>query len=435
MTEEPTLARRLGPVSLTLYGVGVIVGAGIYVLVGEVAAEVGREVWLAFLLAAVAAVPTGLSYASLASRYPRSAGEAVFVERASAQPWLAFVVGYLVLASGVASTAAVSHGFASYLGALVELDDASRPVVLALFLAALSLVNHAGMRESMWVNGICTVASLGALALLVAAAAPRLPAVPGGELAIPSGGHGLLAGAGLAFYAFIGFEDICNVAEEVRVPERNVPRAILVALGLVSVVYVLVGLTVIAVATPAELAASDVPLVLVAERLFPGWPTGWLSAVALFAVANTALFNLIMGSRILYGMAQQGWVPKGLARVHPRRRTPTRAVWLVFALALAAALTGFLRVLAESTNVIILVVFFAVNASLLGVKLRKVPSETEASFEVPAIVPAVGVLITGYLVTRFSAGAYLRAASLAASGVLLFLLSRASGRGSPRSSR
>lgn len=420
----PTLARRLGTVTLTLYGVGVIVGAGIYVLVGEVAAEVGRGLWLAFLLAALAALPTGLSYASLASRFPRSAGEAIFVERASSQPWLAFVVGYLVLASGVSSTAAVSHGFASYLSSLLPLGVGARPWVIVAFLAALSWVNHRGMQESMWVNGICTIASLAALLLLVAVAAPRMSEARPLELAVPAGGHGIIAGIALAFYAFIGFEDMCNVAEEVREPHRAVPRAILAAVAIVTVVYVLVALTVLVAASPAELAQSDAPLVLVAERLLPGWPTGWLSAVALLAVANTALFNLIMGSRILYGMARSGWVPSRLGRVHPKRHTPTLAVWLVFALAVAVALTGFLRVLAEATNVIILSVFFAVNAALIGVRLRRVERETPSSFEVPWVVPVIGLVITGYLVTRFSAGAYLRAGLLAASGALLYALGR-----------
>ncbi|HJL15662.1 MAG TPA: APC family permease [Sandaracinaceae bacterium LLY-WYZ-13_1] len=423
------LARRLTTGTLTLYGVGVIVGAGIYVLVGEVAGEVGDAVWLGFLLAAVAALPTGLSYASLASRHPRSAGEAVFAERAFGRPLLAFVVGYLVLASGVSSTAAVSHGFASYLGALVELPAWADPVVLVGFLAALSAVNYRGMEESMWLNGVCTVVSVGALVVLVAAGADRWGAVDAFDPTPPGGGTGgwaLLSGAALAFYAFIGFEDICNVAEEVHAPQRTIPRAIALAVALVSVIYVAVGLTVVAAVPPAELAASETPLVLVAQRLLPSWPTGWLSAVALFAVTNTALFNLIMGSRILYGMARQGWVPPLLGRVHPKRRTPTVGVWLVFGLAAAAALTGFLRVLAEATNVIILLVFFSVNVSLLAIRAKRVPPDDPevSTFDVPWVVPLVGAAITAYLVAQFSPGAYLRAGVLAASGALLYGLAR-----------
>jgi amino acid transporter len=430
---EGALARRLSTPTLTLYGVGVIVGAGIYVLVGEVAGEVGDAVWLAFLLAAVAALPTGLSYASLASRYPRSAGEAVFAERAFGRPALAFVVGYLVLASGVSSTAAVSHGFASYLGALWPWADTARPLAIVAFLAALSFVNHRGMSESIWVNGICTVVSVGALLVLVAVGAPRWGEVPAFDATPPGGGAAgwaLLSGAALAFYAFIGFEDICNVAEEVRAPQRTIPKAIGLAVAIVSVIYVAVGLTVVAAVPPAQLAASRTPLVLVAQRLLPGWPPAWLSLVALFAVANTALFNLIMGSRILYGMARQGWVPRVLGRVHPRRRTPTWSVWLVFGIAAVAALTGVLRVLAEATNVIILAVFFSVNVSLVAVRFRRVPPEDPAQpvFDVPVAVPLVGAGITAYLIGQFSLGAYVRALILAASGALLYALARRSRR-------
>ncbi|HBQ14854.1 MAG TPA: amino acid transporter [Myxococcales bacterium] len=426
-TEEPTLVRRLRTPTLTLYGVGVIVGAGIFVLVGEVAREAGDGVGLAFLLAALAALPTGLSYASLASRHPRSAGEAVFLERAFGRPWLAFVVGYLVLASGVSSTAAVSHGFVRYLGTLVALPSWSVPVVIVLFVAGLSAIAARGMGESMVVNVVCTVASVVALVVIVVASLPRWESVAILDATPPEGGAAgaaLLSAVALAFYAFIGFEDVCNVAEEVERPQRTIPRAILLTLVVVSALYFTVGVSVVAVVEPAALAASEAPLVRVAEGLWPGSSTWWLSAVALLAVTNTALVNLIMGSRIVYGMARQGWLPRGLAAVSPRRRTPVRASWLVFGLATLAALTGFLRVLAEATNVILLTVFFAVNVSLVAIRWRRVPPD-EADvpvFDVPTLVPLAGAAITAYLVAQFSAGAYLRAGLLAASGALLYLV-------------
>lgn len=441
-----TLSRQLSTVTLTLYGVGVIVGAGVYVLVGEVAREVGDAVWLAFLLAALAALPTGLSYASLSSRYPRSAGEAVFAERAFGRPALSFVVGYIVVASGVTSTAAVAHGFANYLGVLWPLSAWARPVVIVLFLFALTLVNRRGMRESIGVNGVCTVASVGALLVLVTAGVFRASHVAWGDVSpfdptpLDGGAAGwaLLSGTALAFYAFIGFEDICNVAEEVRSPQRTIPKAIGLSIVIVSALYVAVGLTVVAAAHPKELAANPAPLELVSRRLLPAWPTAWISIVALFAVANTALFNLIMGSRILYGMARQGWIPRRLGHVDPVRRTPTTSVWLAFWLAAATALTGFLRVLAEATNVIILAVFFAVNASLIAVQLRRVPPDdpTLPYFRVPRFVPLLGAGITAYLVAQFSLGAYARALALAGSGALLFWLAhRPRRRGHRRGSR
>jgi amino acid transporter len=424
-----TLARRLGLVTLTLYGVGVIVGAGIYVLIGKIVGVAGDGSWLAFLGAALAALPTGLSYSELASRHPRSAGEAVFVERAFGRDGAAFLVGYLILASGVASTAAVSHGFASYFASLMGWGGGAQLPLVLVFLALLSGLNHRGIEESAWVNALCTVVSVAALLVLVVAGLGNWGSVdllhfgpPGGEPSLPM--TALLAGAALAFYAFIGFEDICNVAEEVREPQRTIPRAILLSLAISTVVYVAVAITAVSAVPAAELAASDVPLVLVSSRLLPSFPAQWLALVALFATTNTALFNLIMSSRILYGMGRQGWIPSAFAAVHERRKTPTLGVVSAFVLAAGFALTGVLKVLAEATNVIILSAFLAVNISLVAIKLRRVPPDDDSvpHFHVPLPVPVLGALSAVVMVAQFSPGAYLRAATLLAVGALLYLL-------------
>ena len=437
------LERKLTTATLTLQGVGVIIGAGIYVLVGTIAATVGNGVWLALLGAAVAALPTGLSYAELASRYPRSAGEAVYVERAFGREWLSFLVGFAVLASGVASTAAVSHGFATYLGDLLAIDRRLHLLTIALFLAALTWLNHRGIREAAWVNASCTIASLTGLVVLVIAGLETWGTVDPWTIAPPGSGSGsgsgsevalsaLLAGAALAFYAYIGFEDMCNVAEEVEGAERAIPRAILLSLAITTVVYVLVGLTVVNAVPVAELVASDVPLMLVAERLLPSWNPAWLGVIALLAVVNTALFNLIMGSRILYGMGAQGLLSPRFAWTHPRRKTPTLGVLVTFVLALAFALTGVLRVLAEATNTVVLAAFFSVNLALLVVKRRRIAPDDASvrHFSVPWVVPVLGLVSTAYLATQFSPGAYVRAAGLVAVGGVLHVLHRWSrGRG------
>ncbi len=313
--------------TLTLSGVGVIVGAGIYVLIGRVAGLVDGAIALVFLLAAIAALPTGLSYAELASRYPRSAGESVYTDRAFRRPLLSFMVGYLVLCSGIASTAAVSHGFTEYLGVLIPLPGYLPELAAVAFLGALTLVNHRGIEAATWVNILCTVLSVGALIVLVAAAAPRVTTeILAASLSFDAGAPALLAGTALSFYAFIGFEDMCNVAEEVRSPHRTIPRAILVAMALVTTLYLAVGVAVVAVVPSTELGVSEAPLALVASRLFPSLPRAWLSVVALFAVTNTALVNLIMGSRILYGMARQGFVPRFFGWVHPVARPRRRGL-------------------------------------------------------------------------------------------------------------
>ena len=435
MEDGEALTRRLSATTLGLHGVGVIIGAGIYVLVGEIARYVGNGLWLAFTGAAVAALPTALCYASLTSRHPRSAGEAVFVDRAFGRPWLSFAVGYLVLASGVASTAAVSHGFTRYFLELVPLPEAASPLLAIAFLGALSWINHRGLEEATWVNTVCVVLSVGALLVLVVAALPTWgsvdllsvgPVGPGrGDL--PSGGFAaVLSASALAFYAYVGFEDMCNVAEEVKHPERAMPRAILGAMAVATVIYVAVGVTVVSAIPVAELVESEVPLARVWEAVLPGVPVWVLAVVALFAVTNTALFNMIMASRILWGMSRHGWISPVFGRLHSQQKTPTAGVIAVFVLAAGTSVTGVLSVLAEATNIIILMVFFAVCLALLVSRLKGVPSDdpAKAGFEIPLLVPIVGMAIDGYLVAQFSPGAYLRAGSLLVVGLVLYALGR-----------
>lgn len=424
MPEEPILKRHLNTVTLTFYGVGVIIGAGIYVLVGKLAGMAGNVIWLAFIVSAIAALPTGLSYAELASRYPKSAGEAVYADRAFNHGTLSFIVGFLILASGVASTAAVSHGFAHYLREFIGIPHW---VGIVILLSMLTLLNHRGIREATWANVLCTTIEAGTLILLTVLGISYWGHVD--YLAVPvSGGMEaatgavILSGAALAFYAFIGFEDICNVAEEVKAPERTIPRAILLAMVITTIIYIAFTITAVSVVPAQQLAASDVPMVLLADTLVPGLSNKWISLVALFAIFNTGLINMIMVSRILYGMGQSGWIPVGFSRVHRTRQTPTVGVISAYVLTLAFALTGFLKVLAESTNTIILSAFFLVNLSLVVVKLKKVPADnpTAGHFRVPTIVPILGMLITAYMVSQFTFGAYVRALGLVSVGVVLY---------------
>ncbi len=422
------LKRHLNTVTLTFYGVGVIIGAGIYVLVGKLAGISGNAVWLSFVASAVAALPTGLSYAELASRYPYSAGEAVFANRAFKNNAFSFLVGFLILASGVASTAALSRGFTNYFSQFVNLPPWT---IVVLFLALVTWLNHRGIKEATWVNVLCTSVSVAALLLIIALAIPMWGQVDYLSTELASGksasfGGVIFSGAALAFYAYIGFEDICNVAEEVKVPQRTIPRALLASIIISTLLYIGVGLSVVAVIPPAQLAASEVPLAEVFQVLLPGTSSLWLSGIALFAVFNSALLNMIMASRILYGMGRAKWVPTIFGRVNEKRQTPTLGVITVGLLALVFALTGFLKVLAESTNVIILSAFFLVNLSLLVIRLKKVESDdvTVPHFQVPLFVPVLGMLVTVAMVIQFSGGAYLRALGLVAVGVVLYGLHR-----------
>jgi APA family basic amino acid/polyamine antiporter len=427
MSESPRLRRTLTTWTLTLYGVGVMVGAGIYVLVGKVVGLAGQGAWASLVIAPLAALPTALSYAELSSRYPKSGGEAVFADRAFGRRGLSFVVGFLILSSGIVSTAAMSHGFASYFLGLVEAPAATAPLVIVVFLTALSVVNFWGIREATGLNVFATVVSVGALVLICVVGSPRWANVDPFDFTAPlgpnAGGVPLLAAAALAFYAYIGFEDICNVAEEVIDPERTIPKATVLSLAITSALYVGVSLTVVGTLALTDAATSSVPLALVAERLLPGLPRGWLNVAALFAVLNTALLNLVMASRIIYGMARSGLIPSSFGVVHERRRTPIAGVGLSFLLAVAVALTGVLEILAQSTSAMILIVFFVVNLSLLAVRLKRVPPDDPSArtFRAPIAAPVLGAATSLFMAAQLPVDAFVRMLAFLALGGLLYL--------------
>ncbi len=401
MAGPPTLRRSLSLPMLALYGLGTTIGAGIFVLVGKVAGLAGLQAPLAFLLAAVMAAPTALSFGELAARFPVSAGEAAYVTHGFRLRFLPLAVGLTVASAGLVSTAAIAIGFAGYLGLFLDLPA---PVMTAALLLLLGVLAIWGIVESVTVAALLTVAEIGALVLVIATGiddvvlqparvADALLPAPGDLLAMAPA---ILAGGVLAFYAFIGFEDMVNVAEEVRDVERTLPRAILVTLGATTLLYVLVALVAVLIAAPAELAASDAPLALVYERA-SGWNPAPISLVAIFAVANGALIQIIMAARVFYGLARLGGLPAGLAAVWQRTRTPVAATLLATAIAMVLALALPIVRLAEITSFLTLIVFALVNGALLALKRREARDPAGAPappWRVPWPVPAAGLVLS-----------------------------------------
>jgi APA family basic amino acid/polyamine antiporter len=388
------LRRSLGFWALVFYGVGDILGAGIYALVGKVAGVAGSASWAAFAVALLVAGLTALSYAELGGRFPRSAGEAFFTEQAFGRPGLALVVGWVVLCSGILSLATVSVAFGGYLGGLVPGLPSS--VAVAGILLLLAAINFRGMRESSTANIVATMVELTGLLIVIVMGALFLAEDPqaGIHQTVAAGGevswHGIARGAALSFFAFIGFEDMVNVAEEVKDPERNMPRAILVALCVTGIVYLMVVIIATSVVPPATLAESEAPLLSVVQRSTDVVPDRLFALIALFAVANTGLLNFIMGSRLVYGMSRQGLLPSAFGRVHSTRRTPHIAIATVLAVALLLALSGTLTYLAGTTSLLLLTVFFTINASLIVIKRRQ--REPLRTFCAPRVVPVAGAL-------------------------------------------
>jgi amino acid transporter len=420
--EEPTLRRSIGPFQLFAYTLGGMLGAGIYGLVGRAAGQLGSAVWLGFAVAMVAALLTGLSYASLGSRYPRAGGAAYITHRGFHRPLLTWMVGLAVMASGLTSVATQSRVVAENLLRLVELPGLP-PVLLSLgFLLLVAGVVFRGIRESMWCNIFCTAVEAGGLALLILVGIPYWGGVSLLETPSPEGISAtlLLQGAILTFFAFIGFEDTLNVAEECHDPHRTVPLGIISAMLVATVLYMAVAITSVSVVPWRELAAAPGPLAEVMGRAAP-WLPGWIYvAITVFAVANTALLNYVTASRLTYGMARQGLLPAVLGRVHPGTRTPHVAIGVLFVVVVALMLAGDITQLASATVLLLLAVFTCVNVALLVLQRR--PGEPHGGFEVPAAVPALGALVClALLLNRVITGDW-RAPALAGAVLSAILL-------------
>lgn len=376
------LKRRLGPALLTAYGVGVMVGAGIYVLVGAMAADAGVWAPLAFVAAGLIAAPTALSYAELSVRLPEAAGEVAYVEEGLGLHFLAVVVGLAIVLAGVISAAAVLRGGAGYLGALVPIEQRWLILGLGVALVAIACV---GVLESIGFAAILTLIEVVGLVLVIWAgfSAPPVadytapPVVPW---------VGIASAAALAFFAFIGFEDIVNMAEEVRDPTRTMPRAILAALAITTLLYLTVSTAAVRAVPQEALAGSERPLALV-------WETSGLSplvlpAIAVAAALNGVLAQVVMAARVLFGLGARAPALALFHRAHPRLGTPILATLLAGGAMLAAALALPVSALAEVTSMVLLSVFVLVNISLIFLK-RRAP---EAPFRVPMIVPVFAAL-------------------------------------------
>lgn len=395
-SSKATLIQHMGLWTLVLYGVGDMLGAGIYALIGKAAGMLGSAIWIAFAVSMVAAVLTALSYASLGSRYPRAAGAAYVTHRAFGRPFLSYLIGLAVMASGLTSMGTQSRAFSEYFSALVP--GVPLPVLVIGFILVLTLVNFWGIKEATWLNIVCTtVEATGLLIVIVLGlrywgGVSLLQVPPVGSLPGVLAPTLVLQGAVLTFYSFVGFEDMINVVEEVKDPQRTFPRAIIYAMIAVTVIYLAVSISAVSVLPWQELAASKQPLVDVVRRAAPGFPPLVFSLIALFAITNTALLNYIMGSRLAYGMARQGLLPRFLGTVHPTRRTPHLAILCLMGLVLVLGLGFDIRGLAKATSVLLMAVFALINAALLVLQRRK--SEPKGFFEIPAFVPAGGMLVS-----------------------------------------
>jgi basic amino acid/polyamine antiporter, APA family len=422
---KPAITRTM----LLFFIVGDILGGGIYALVGEVGGEVGGAIWTAFALAAVVAAFTAASYAELVSKYPQAAGAALYVHRAFRAPLFTFLIAFAVMCSGLASAATLATAFGGdYLSEFIDV-----PTVLVGFvvIGVLALINFRGIKESVRFNMGCTVIELGGLVLV---------AVIGAAFLFDGGGDAAraldfkqgdapfllaIAGASLAFYALIGFEDSVNVAEETQSAPRTFPRTLFLGLGIAGSVYLIV--TVIAsMAVPTDrLAGSSGPLLEVVQLGPLAMSTKVFSAIALFALVNGALINMIMASRLIYGMARQGVIPRWFGRVHRGRQTPWTGIVLSAAVAAVLVAIGDLETLADTTVLLLLFAFVAVHVSVLV--LRRDPVDHH-HFRAWTGFPVLGALSCAGLILQKlidDTVIFAYAGGLLAFGLVLWLIARA----------
>lgn len=395
-TEQADVAlnRSINLPMIVFYGVGTMLGAGIYVLVSKVAASAGMYVPLAFLVSAIIVSFSALSYSELSSRLPVSAGEAAYVQAAFSRKSVSATVGFAVVLTGIVSAATISRGFVGYLDEFFEIWDGLAITSLVLIIG---LIAAWGVNEAVGATVAITLLEISGVLLVIIVGAEDLLTIPDRlpdlvPPADPAIWTTILFGSFLAFYAFIGFEDMVNMAEEIKNPEKTLPKAIILALVVTTTMYILVSLVAVLSLPTDALIESEAPFTDIVRHhgLVPPWV---MSAISLVAVLNGALVQVIMASRVLYGMAHQGTAPKMVGKVHPRTKTPLLATGVVTLVVLILALGFPLEGLARLTSFIVLCVFTMVNLSLVVIKARQ-QDKASSGVRYPIVIPILGAILS-----------------------------------------
>ncbi|MBN3455067.1 APC family permease [Mycobacterium sp. DSM 3803] len=440
--QQPELRRVMGPGLLLLFVVGDILGTGVYALTGQVAKEVGGAAWLPFLLAFAIATITAFSYLELVTKYPQAAGAALYAHKAFGVQFVTFLVAFVVMCSGITSASTASRFFADNFNIAFHLDWGKLAIafVALLFMAAIASVNFRGVSESVKLNVVLTIVEITGLAIVIlvglwaftSSAEVDFSRVVAFETASDKDVFlAVTTATSLAFFAMVGFEDSVNMAEETKDPVRTFPKVLLSGLAIAGIVYVIVAIVAVALVPVGDLAASKAPLIDVVKAGAPGLPIDDIFPfISMFAVSNTALINMLMASRLIYGMSRQHVLPPVLGSVHPRRLTPWVAIGFTTLIAFGLiiyvsvfASGNAVAILGGTTSLLLLAVFAMVNVAVLV--LRRDVREKGGHFKTPTALPIIGCIASAYLVLPFSGRPvqqYILAGILIVVGVLLFLL-------------
>ena len=413
---EAGLSRRLGLFAATLVGIGVILGAGVYVLVGAAAKQAGNAAWLSFLIAAIVASFTGLSYARLGRLRPKNAPEFQYLGLAFGRT-PAFLAGWLVLWATIISSAAVALGFAGYLEHIFNVPYLAGAIGLVV---VSSIIVFLGVGESAILAGILTVIEVAGLIVIIAIGLPSFGEVDIFEM--PLGLTGVFGAASLVFFAYLGFEGMANLSEEMKTPERDLPRAMMLALGVSTVLYILVAVSAVSVLGWQNLSQSGAPLAAVASAVLGPKADVLLTVIALASTANTVLLLLFSSSRAMWGMSCEGVLPMKLCAIGKHRRTPWLTIIVVGIFVVIFALIRNIEDVAEFTNFATLLAFIGVNASAFKIFAKNPVNSKFKHILMDIVLPLMGCFASLWLAIGLGSRAALLGGVLLIVGIIVYFL-------------
>jgi basic amino acid/polyamine antiporter, APA family len=430
---EPSLRRVMGPWLLLLFIVGDILGTGIYALTGQVAKQVGGVVWLPFVIAFVVALVTAFSYLELVTKYPRAAGAALYTHKAFGIHFLTFIVAFAVMCSGITSASTASRAFAANMSNAMGLNLSGFAITVTglVFMAIVAAVNFRGVGESVKANVVLTCVELTGLLIIIVigfwaiglgqgdvSRVIQFRSTADGSMFWP-----VIAATTLAFFAMVGFEDSVNMAEECKDPTRHFPKVLLTGLVITGLIYVLVSISAITLVAPEQLGEGETPLLKVVQQGAPNFPLWIFGFITMFAVANSALINMLMASRLVYGMSREHVLPPPLGKVHKTRRTPYVAIGFTTLLAFALiTFVGEVPALGGTTALLLLCVFTVVNVAVLVLRRDRVDHQ---HFRTPTILPVLGAVFCAFLTGPWTGRAIVQyhvAGVLLGIGIVLWLV-------------
>jgi len=430
---EPSLHRVMGPWLLLLFIVGDILGTGIYALTGQVAKQVVGVVWLPFVIAFVVALVTAFSYLELVTKYPKAAGAALYTHKAFGIHFVTFIVAFAVMCSGITSASTASRAFAANMSNAMGLDLSAFGITATglAFMAIIAAVNFRGVGESVKANVVLTCVELTGLLIIIVIGLWAIGLGQGDVsrvIQFRSNADGgmfwpVIAATTLAFFAMVGFEDSVNMAEECKDPTRHFPKVLLAGLGITGLIYVLVSISAITLVAPEQLGEGETPLLQVVQQGAPNFPLWIFGFITMFAVANSALINMLMASRLVYGMSREHVLPPSLGKVHKTRRTPYVAIGFTTLLAFALiTFVGEVPALGGTTALLLLCVFSVVNVAVLVLRRDRVDHQ---HFRTPTILPILGAVFCAFLTGPWTGRAIVQyhvAGVLLAVGVVLWFV-------------